>query len=44
MGMNIVIYLAAITSIDPSLYEAAEVDERAISRRCGGSPSRASAR
>lgn len=26
MGMNIVIYLAAITSIDPSLYEAAEVD------------------
>jgi len=26
MGMNIVIYLAAITAIDPTLYEAAEVD------------------
>ena len=26
MGMNLVIYLAAITNIDPTLYEAAEVD------------------
>ena len=35
MGWNSIIYLAAITSIDPALYEAAAIDGTAVSAGCG---------
>lgn len=44
VGWNTIIYLAAMSSIDPALYEAAEIDGPAVTRKCSTSRFRASSR